>query len=104
MPSTLICRNVTISGHRTSVRLEPVMWDALSELCRREKTSVHAVCSLVDREKRASSLTAALRVHIVTYFRAAATEYGHMQAGHGGKPASGTSRGPDAIPELVSGT
>jgi len=83
MVSTLVCRNVTVSGHRTSIRLEPEMWDALHELCRREGKSVNAVCSMVDRARRASALTSALRVFIVTYFRAATTERGHWLAGHG---------------------
>ena len=32
--STLVSRNVTIGGHRTSCRLEPYMWDALYESAR----------------------------------------------------------------------
>lgn len=83
MGSTLICRNVTVSGHRTSVRLEWAMWDALHELCRREGKTAHAICSMVNRERQESSLTAALRDYIMSYFRAAATEDGHLRAGHG---------------------
>ena len=83
MASTLICRNVTVSGRRTSVRLEQVMWDALHELCRREGKTAHAICSAINRERRESSLTAALRDYIMSYFRAAATEDGHLRAGHG---------------------
>jgi predicted DNA-binding ribbon-helix-helix protein len=83
MVSTLICRNVTVSGHRTSVRLESAMWDALHELCRREGKTAHAICSMVNRERHQSSLTAALRDYIMSYFRAAATEDGHLRAGHG---------------------
>ncbi|HEU0118665.1 MAG TPA: ribbon-helix-helix domain-containing protein, partial [Alphaproteobacteria bacterium] len=39
--STLVSRNVTIAGHRTSVRLEPEMWSGLSEICRRERATLH---------------------------------------------------------------
>ncbi len=39
-PSSLISRNVTVAGHRTSMRLEPAMWDALGEICRREHASL----------------------------------------------------------------
>jgi predicted DNA-binding ribbon-helix-helix protein len=28
--STLISRNITVNGKRTSMRLEPAMWEALS--------------------------------------------------------------------------
>ncbi|MCA8931848.1 MAG: ribbon-helix-helix domain-containing protein, partial [Rhodospirillaceae bacterium] len=31
MTSTLLSRNITVDGHRTSIRLEPEMWEALDE-------------------------------------------------------------------------
>ncbi|MGB8274865.1 MAG: ribbon-helix-helix domain-containing protein [Alphaproteobacteria bacterium] len=68
--STLVNRNVTVSGHRTSMRLEPAMWEALEEICTRENLTIHAVCSLVDARRTQSSLTAAMRVFILGYFRA----------------------------------
>jgi predicted DNA-binding ribbon-helix-helix protein len=58
--SSLVSRNVTISGHRTSVRLEPEMWSGLNEICRRERSTLHDICS-----------------------RAAATDDGHLKVGHG---------------------
>lgn len=81
--STLVNRNVTVNGHRTSMRLEPAMWDALEDICRREGLTIHEVCSLVDTRRSQSSLTAAMRVFILGYFRAAVTETGHAIAGHG---------------------
>jgi len=82
--STLISRNVTIGGHRTSCRLEPFMWDALYDICRRERVSIHALCSRInDRKDANTSLTAAIRVFALAYFRAAATEDGHVKASHG---------------------
>ena len=56
------------------------MWDALNEICRRERRSLHEICAEVDRERRQSGLTAGVRVFILNYFRAAATEEGHAQA------------------------
>jgi predicted DNA-binding ribbon-helix-helix protein len=82
--SSLISRNITIDDHRTSVRLEPDMWIALREICRREHTSLHSLCTeIADRKPQNSSLTAAIRVFIMAYYRAAATEDGHSKAGHG---------------------
>jgi predicted DNA-binding ribbon-helix-helix protein len=81
--STLVNRNVFVGTRRTSLRLEPAMWDALMEICRREEMTIHQLCALVDERRRASSLTAAIRVFIVTYFRSAATEEGHASIGHG---------------------
>ena len=81
--STLVNRNVTIGRRRTSLRLEPAMWDALEEICRREEMSQHEISAMIDERRRSSSLTAAIRVFIVNYFRAAATEVGHASIGHG---------------------
>ena len=81
--STLVSRNVSVSGRRTSLRLEPLMWDALVEIAQRENRHVNELVTLVEQRRTASSLTAAVRVFIVRYFRAAATEEGHAGAGHG---------------------
>ncbi len=84
LKSTLVSRNVTINGKRTSVRLEPEMWMALNEISQREKCSSHDICSLVAvRKKENTSLTAAIRVFIMLYYRAASTEAGHERARHG---------------------
>lgn len=82
--SSLVSRNVTIGTHRTSIRLEPDMWNGLREICRREHVSIHDIATVVSVLKPTnSSLTAAIRVFVMTYFRSAATEEGHSRAGHG---------------------
>lgn len=82
--STLISKNITIRGHRTSVRLEPEMWDALKDIAQREGTTIHAICSLISLRKMSeTSLTAAIRVFLMLYFRASSTIEGHIRAGHG---------------------
>jgi predicted DNA-binding ribbon-helix-helix protein len=81
--SSLVPRNVVVGGRRTSIRLEKAMWDALGEILEREAISASDFATLVERGRKASTLTAAIRVHIMEYFRAAATESGHRHAGHG---------------------
>jgi predicted DNA-binding ribbon-helix-helix protein len=82
--TTLISRNITVMGRRTSVRLEPEMWTALQEISRREQCTIHDICTLIGVRKNAkTSLTAAIRVFLMLYFRAASTEDGHQRAGHG---------------------
>lgn len=82
--STLVSRNITVLGRRTSVRLEPDMWSALREIARREDCKIHDICSLIHlRKNQDTSLTAAIRVFLMLYYRAAATEEGHRRAGHG---------------------
>jgi predicted DNA-binding ribbon-helix-helix protein len=93
--STLVSRNVTIGGHRTSCRLEPYMWDALYDVCARERVTIHTLCTRISERKDVNtSLTAAIRVFALAYFRAAATEEGHMRASHGqGNPFAQTPFG-----------
>ena len=82
--STLVSRNITVLGKRTSVRLEPEMWRELKNISKRESCTIHDLCSLISlRKNKATSLTAAIRVFLMLYFRAAATENGHVKAGHG---------------------
>lgn len=80
--STLVSRNVRVSGRRTSMRLEPQMWDALLAICHRERRSMHEICTEINDRRNASSLTAEIRVYIMHYFLQAATEDGHARAGH----------------------
>lgn len=82
--SSLVSRNITVLGKRTSVRLEPEMWREMKNISERENCSIHDLCSLISlRKNKRTSLTAAIRVFLMLYFRAAATEDGHQKAGHG---------------------
>lgn len=70
--SSLVIRNIVVGNHRTSVRLEPVMWESLHEIARRQKITVNELVTLIDRDRTASTLTAAIRVYIVDFYRSAA--------------------------------
>jgi predicted DNA-binding ribbon-helix-helix protein len=65
------------------------MWEALEEICGREGWTIHELSSMVDRKRRRSALTAAVRVFALDYFRAATTEAGHARAGHGRMSVAG---------------
>lgn len=94
----LICRNVTVSGRRTSLRMEPLLWDSLKDICERENCTTNELCTMVDRRRGESNLTASLRVFIVSYFRSASPK---RPAGfqEEGKPSSHLRRAlEDAVP------
>jgi predicted DNA-binding ribbon-helix-helix protein len=78
--SSLVIRNIVVAGHRTSVRLEPVMWDALHDIARHLRVTIHDVVTEIDRRRTASSLTAAIRVYIVDFYRTAALHAGQQRA------------------------
>ena len=81
--TTLVNRNIRIAGHRTSIRLEPAMWSALHEVCLREHASLHDIATRIAGTRSESTMTAAIRVYLLGYFQAAATDDGHRRAGHG---------------------
>lgn len=83
MPSRLINRNVTASHGRTSMRLEPELWEALQEICERERLTLGEVVRRIEKRGHPGGRTSAVRVHVLEYFRLAATEPGHRAAGHG---------------------
>jgi len=84
--SRLVNRNINAGGGRTSMRLEPEMWDALREICAREGMVLRDLILQVERTAAEGCRTSAVRVHVLQYFRAAATDDGHRSAGHGGVP------------------
>jgi predicted DNA-binding ribbon-helix-helix protein len=70
--SSLVARNVRVAGRRTSVRLEPSMWEALQEVAEREGKTINDLVTEIDRVRPESTLTAAIRVHLLAYYRRAA--------------------------------
>jgi len=97
-------RNVFIDGKRTSIRLDTYSLDSLYEIAERERISIHELCTMIHRRNRQDpfTLTAALRIFLLTYFRMAATEDGHRGAGHGPRPAPGSSPFSDDAPSVSS--
>jgi predicted DNA-binding ribbon-helix-helix protein len=72
--SSLTVRNVVVAGHRTSVRLEPLIWDALRDIARQRGVAVNELVTEIDGRRAAPSLTAAIRVYVVDFYRSAAAE------------------------------
>ena len=68
--SSLINRNIAVGDLRTSIRLEPEFWDALSEIAMRERRSIDDICTAVDRDCGGIKRTGSVRVFIAEYFQA----------------------------------
>ena len=71
----LICKNVIVNGRRTSMRLDKETWVSLSDICAREHTNIHELCSKIDRIKGRSGLSSAVRLFVLTYFRSELNKY-----------------------------
>jgi predicted DNA-binding ribbon-helix-helix protein len=72
---SIAIHNIVVGGHRTSVRLEPVMWEALQDVARRQDRAISEIVTEIDRGRAdAMSLTAAIRVYVVEHYRTALIE------------------------------
>ena len=79
-PSSLAIHNVVVAGRRTSVRLEPLMWDSLRDIARRRGVGLNELVTEIGRQRDALSLTAAIRVYIVNFYRTAAASGARAEA------------------------
>ncbi|MGH7222697.1 MAG: ribbon-helix-helix domain-containing protein [Gemmataceae bacterium] len=60
------------------------MWEALAMVCQRENKTLNELVTIIGSSRNQSTLTASIRVFLLIYFQAAATDEGHWRAGHGG--------------------
>ena len=65
-------RTVIVSGRRTSISVEVAIWDALTDVCKREECTLSDVLTLIDQRRLGASLASAIRVFSIFYFRALA--------------------------------
>ena len=72
--SSLVMHNVVVDSHRTTVRLEPVIWDALQGIARQEAVTMHELVSDINHSRTASSLSSGIRAYVVTYLAAGLRE------------------------------
>jgi len=68
--SSLVMHNIVVDGRRTTVRLEPVIWDALQDIARREQLTLHDLVSDINRNRTTSSLSSGIRAYVVIYLSA----------------------------------
>jgi predicted DNA-binding ribbon-helix-helix protein len=55
-------RSFSLSGHRTSVALEPEFWDVLERVAARENLNLSAFIARIDAGRGARALASALRL------------------------------------------
>ncbi len=64
--SSLVCRNVVVNGHRTSIRLEPTLWQALDYICKSRSCHINDICSEVADIQTDGGFTSAVRTFVVS--------------------------------------
>jgi len=58
-------RSLTLNGHRTSVSLEDVFWEAFREIAARRRLGINALASEIDAQRGDIGLASAIRVFVV---------------------------------------
>jgi predicted DNA-binding ribbon-helix-helix protein len=58
-------RSLSITGHRTSISLEPEFWQALSVAATKQKMSVAALVVEIDKLRGNRNLSSAIRVWVL---------------------------------------
>ena len=70
-------RSVTISGHQTSISLEPLFWDMLKTASEETGLAVNALVAAIDNERLASptpsGLAGAIRIWLVERLKTEST-------------------------------
>lgn len=68
-------KNIRVDGMRTSMRLEPPLWDALKDIARWEKTNIDTlVAKALSDSVLNQSNTSAVRTYIIKYFHTLVAE------------------------------
>ncbi|MBT5574329.1 ribbon-helix-helix domain-containing protein [Alphaproteobacteria bacterium] len=65
-------RSITIKGHSTSISLEAIFWEALSEIANTQEKSIASLVSEIDTKRSTQEkfgLSSAIRVYILDYFK-----------------------------------
>lgn len=64
----IIKRSVKISGHATSVTLEPEFWEHLKSLAKAQSLSINQLISEIDQKKTSDNLSSAIRLYILEHY------------------------------------
>lgn len=61
-------RNIYVQGTRTSVTLEPQIWEILHDVAAEMNCNIHQLCTFIqERKSESSSLASAIRVFLISY-------------------------------------
>lgn len=64
-----IRKNISIDERRTTIVLEPPVWDGLLDICRWEGLSLDALCETIVRHRGPASMSSMLRTTLLEYYR-----------------------------------
>ena len=68
--SASVLRGVYVGARRTTLRLEPAIWDALADVANQRGQSIHDLVTEIAGNDPEPNLSSAVRVYIVEFYRA----------------------------------
>jgi len=68
----VVKRSVVVGGHKTSVSLEDAFWTSLKDIATRRGLTLSTQIDVIDRNRKTSNLSSAIRLFVLDHFRARA--------------------------------
>lgn len=65
----VVKRSVVVGGHKTSVSLEDAFWTSLKDIATRRGMPLSSQIDAIDRSRRTSNLSSAIRLFVLDHFR-----------------------------------
>jgi predicted DNA-binding ribbon-helix-helix protein len=65
--SLVLKRSIIIGGHKTSVSLEDVFWNALRDIAQERDETLSKLVASIDANRKAANLSSALRVYVLRF-------------------------------------
>lgn len=62
-------RSFSITGHRTSIALEPQFWDGLEAMASERALSLAGLVREIDGNRETTNLSSAVRLAVLAYYR-----------------------------------
>jgi predicted DNA-binding ribbon-helix-helix protein len=66
--SLVLKRSIIIDGHKTSVSLEDVFWNALRDIAHERDETLSKLVASIDANRKASNLSSALRIFVLKFY------------------------------------
>lgn len=68
----VVKRSIVVGGHKTSVSLEDAFWTSLKDIATRRGLALSTQIDVIDRTRKTSNLSSAIRLFVLDHFRARA--------------------------------
>jgi predicted DNA-binding ribbon-helix-helix protein len=76
MKSLVVKRSIVLNGHKTSISLEEEFWAALKIIAAEQQLTLSEVVASVDERRLSGNLSSAVRLFVLSCYRAAAHRVG----------------------------